>query len=178
MNNKSGLPSLAALLGLLAVVGYQNRDKIAEVLNQHMGQGRAPADPNAPAAPGDGGLFGGLAESVGAAAGGGGLLGGIIKGATDLAAKAGVSPDVIGGLGGVVDSFRNAGHGAAADSWVGTGPNQAVTPAQTEQALGPDLIDILVKQTGLSKEDILGRLSEVLPKAVDTMSPDGKLPAA
>lgn len=177
MSNRSGLPSLAALLGLLAVVGYQNGDKIAEVLNQHMGQGRAPADPNAPAA-GDGGLFGGLADSVGAAAGSGGLLGGIIKGATDLAAKAGVSPDVIGGLGGVVDSFRNAGHGAVADSWVSTGPNQPVTPAQTEQALGPDLVDILVKQTGLSKEDILGRLAEVLPKAVDTMTPDGKLPTA
>ncbi len=175
MSNRSGLPSIAALLGLLAVVGYQNRDKIAEVLNQHMGQGAKPGDPNAP---GDGGLLGGLAKTVSDAAASGGLLGGLAKGATDLAARAGISPDIIGGLGGVVDSFRKAGHGAAADSWVSTGPNQPVTPTQTEQALGPDLIDILVKQTGLSKDDILARLSEVLPKAVDTMTPDGKLPAA
>jgi hypothetical protein len=27
-----GLPSMTALLGLLAIVGYQNRDKIAEIL--------------------------------------------------------------------------------------------------------------------------------------------------
>ena len=27
-----GMPSMVALLGLLAVAGYQNRDKIAEVL--------------------------------------------------------------------------------------------------------------------------------------------------
>ncbi|MEJ7670871.1 MAG: hypothetical protein WKH97_19560 [Casimicrobiaceae bacterium] len=27
-----GMPSMIALLGLLAVAGYQNRDKIAEVL--------------------------------------------------------------------------------------------------------------------------------------------------
>ncbi len=28
-----GFPSMTALLGLLAVAGYQNRDKIAEMLN-------------------------------------------------------------------------------------------------------------------------------------------------
>ena len=28
-----GFPSMTALLGLLAVAGYQNRDKIAELLN-------------------------------------------------------------------------------------------------------------------------------------------------
>ena len=29
-----GMPSMVALLGLLAVAGYQNRDKIAEALGQ------------------------------------------------------------------------------------------------------------------------------------------------
>jgi hypothetical protein len=29
-----GMPSMIALLGLLAVAGYQNRDKIAEALNR------------------------------------------------------------------------------------------------------------------------------------------------
>ena len=33
-----GLPSMTALLGLLAIAGYQNRDKIAEMLG---GQGSA-----------------------------------------------------------------------------------------------------------------------------------------
>ena len=28
-----GLPSMTALLGLLAIAGYQNRDKLAEMLN-------------------------------------------------------------------------------------------------------------------------------------------------
>jgi len=46
-----------------------------------------------------------------------------------------------------------------------------------EQALGPDLIDGLVKQTGLSREDLLARLSKVLPEAVDKMTPEGRLPA-
>ena len=45
-----GFPSMTALLGLLAVAGYQNRDKIAEMLG---GAGKA-----APAGGGQGGLGG------------------------------------------------------------------------------------------------------------------------
>ena len=49
--------------------------------------------------------------------------------------------------------------------------------AQTEKAIGPDLIDQLAKQTGLTREDLLARLSQVLPEAVDKMTPEGRLPA-
>jgi uncharacterized protein YidB (DUF937 family) len=77
----------------------------------------------------------------------------------------------------VIDRFRNAGQGAAADSWVAKGPNTPITPNHTESALGPDLIDMLVKQTGLSREELLSRLSKVLPEAVDKLTPDGRLPA-
>ena len=40
-----GYPSMTALLGLLAVAGYQNRDKIAEMLR---GAQSNPADPAIP----------------------------------------------------------------------------------------------------------------------------------
>ena len=40
-----GYPSMTALLGLLAIAGYQNRDKIAEMLR---GAQSNPADPAAP----------------------------------------------------------------------------------------------------------------------------------
>ena len=83
-----------------------------------------------------------------------------------------------GGLADVIDRFRNAGQGTAADSWVAKGPNKPITPNHTESALGPDLIDVLVKQTGLSREELLARLSKVLPEAVDKLTPDGRLPAA
>ena len=39
-----GYPSMTALLGLLAIAGYQNRDKIAEMLR---GAQSSPADPAA-----------------------------------------------------------------------------------------------------------------------------------
>ena len=48
-----GFPSMTALLGLLAIAGYQNRDKIAEVISG-LGKG----------APAPGGL-GGLSQETG-----------------------------------------------------------------------------------------------------------------
>jgi uncharacterized protein YidB (DUF937 family) len=156
---RNTMPSLAALLGLLAVAGYQNRDKLTELLK------------NATAA--------GTAGEPGAAAGaGGGVLGDVVKGVTGMFGTATGPGGVLSGLNDVIDGFRNAGHGAAADSWVSKGPNQPVTPAATETALGGDLINMLVKQTGLSREDLLARLAQVLPEAIDKMSPQGKLPAA
>ena len=38
-----GFPSMTALLGLLAIAGYQNRDKIAELLRGAQGNPGAPA---------------------------------------------------------------------------------------------------------------------------------------
>jgi uncharacterized protein YidB (DUF937 family) len=35
-----------------------------------------------------------------------------------------------------------------------------------------------VKQTGLSRDELLKRLSQVLPEAVDKMTPEGRLPTA
>src|SRR4051812_45012411 len=68
-----GYPSMTALLGLLAVAGYQNRDKIAELLG---GLGKEPARspgqgiPPAAQTPGPSGL-GGLLGGAGAGGVGG-----------------------------------------------------------------------------------------------------------
>lgn len=145
-----GLPSMTALLGLLALAGYQNRDKIAEMLG---GGGRG--TPGSSGQTGLGGLLGQLRSSLGGA-GAGGILS--------------------GGIGELVDRFRQNGQGDKADSWVGTGPNKPVTPAQLEQAVGPDVLAALSQQTGLSREELLARLTRELPDAVDKYTPQGRLP--
>src|SRR3954447_3060034 len=150
---------MTALLGLLAVAGYQNRDKIAEMLG---GIGKStPTDGgqsgNASSSEqgGIGGLLGQLSSSLGGASAGGILSGGLRE---------------------LVDRFRQSGHAETADSWVGTGPNKPITPPQLQQAIGPDVLDALSKQTGLSQEELLGRLSRELPNAVDKYTPQGRLP--
>ena len=149
-----GMPSMVALLGLLAVAGYQNRDKIAEVLGgRKLEPGGGPGQNNQQ---GDqGGVLGNL--------------GGLLSGAS-------VGSVLSGGLGGLIDHFKQNGHGQAADSWVKTGPNQPLGPDQLEQAIGPDVLNTLSQHTGLSRDELLSRLTRELPDAVDKFTPEGRLP--
>ena len=81
-----------------------------------------------------------------------------------------------GGLNAIVAKLEQAGFGNQVKSWIGTGPNKPVTPPQLEQAIGPDVLETLSQQTGLSREELLARLSRELPDAVDKYTPHGRLP--
>jgi uncharacterized protein YidB (DUF937 family) len=76
----------------------------------------------------------------------------------------------------LVDRFRQSGQGEIAQSWVSKGPNMPVTTSQLEQAIGPELVDTLSGQTGVSREQFLARLSRELPTAVDRCTTLGRLP--
>jgi uncharacterized protein YidB (DUF937 family) len=149
-----GFPSMTALLGLLAVAGYQNRDKIGEWLGGHAQT--APAVQTGQG--GLGGVLDQLKNSLGGASSSGGFLS--------------------GGLGELINRFKQSGQGETAQSWVGTGPNQPLAPPQLERAIGPDVLDTLSRQTGLSQQELLARLSRELPDAVDKYTPQGRLPEA
>jgi uncharacterized protein YidB (DUF937 family) len=149
-----GMPSMTALLGLLAVAGYQNRDKISEMLK---GATAATAQPGAGGQQAPlGGLLGNLSGMLGGA-GAGGLLS--------------------GGLGELLERFNQNGHGDTAQSWVNNGPNKEISPPELKQAIGPDVLARLEQQTGLSQQELLARLSRELPGAVDKYTPDGQLPS-
>jgi uncharacterized protein YidB (DUF937 family) len=160
---------MTALLGLLAVAGYQNRDKLAEMLGGSGSQGSVGQGGFGQGSIGQGGMGQG---SMGQSAGGTGGLGGLLSGL----GGGGVGGLLGGGLGQLVDSFRQNGHGDVADSWVSTGPNKEIAPHQLESAIGPDVLSHLTQQTGLSREELLSRLSRELPRAVDQYTPQGRLP--
>lgn len=158
---------LKALLGVLAVAGYQNRDKIAELLRglQNRPDG-ASAEPSG-SAPSAGGLDDMLGKLTGGNGGGG--LGSILGGLT----AGGI---LSGGLGDLLKTFQQNGLGEKAESWVSPGANEDIDDVQMEQAIGADVLDDLAAKTGLSREDILSRLSKDLPRAVDDLTPGGRMP--
>lgn len=82
-----------------------------------------------------------------------------------------------GGLQGVISQFEQNGLGATARSWIGTGPNQPISAEQLNQALGPDLLRQLSEKTGMPAQDLAQKLAQVLPQAIDTMTPNGSIPA-
>ena len=81
-----------------------------------------------------------------------------------------------GGLGELVERFKQNGQGEAAQSWVDEGPNEDISPPQLKQAIGPDIVAALEQQTGLSQDELVARLSRELPTAVDKYTPGGGLP--
>jgi len=146
------MPSLAALLGLVAIAGYQNRDKIGDFikgLQNPNAAGTGPGGPASPARPVQG---------------------------TDMKGSGYAGGSVLGGLGDLVEQFRNAGQARKAESWVSAGQNEPINEREMEQALGHDLIEQLARQTGLDREELLRRLSQTLPEAVDKLTPEGQLP--
>ena len=149
-----GFPSMTALLGLLAIAGYQNRDKIAELL-RGAGSATATAGDTAPQQGGLSGVLNELSNKLGGAGPGGFLSGGLSE---------------------LMERFKQNGHGDAAESWISTGPNKQLSAPKLEQAIGPDVLATLSQQTGLTQEELLVRLSRELPTAVDKYTPDGRLP--
>jgi uncharacterized protein YidB (DUF937 family) len=81
-----------------------------------------------------------------------------------------------GGVQGLVNQFEQQGFGQTVKSWVGTGPNKPIAPADVHQALGADTINQLAAKLGVPPEDLAKKLSEVLPTAVDKLTPNGAIP--
>jgi uncharacterized protein YidB (DUF937 family) len=118
-----------------------------------------------------GGLLGGNSGQAnsGSGAGLGGGLGGLLAG--------GAAGSVLsGGLGHLIDDLHRNGLGDAAHSWVGSGPNKAVSADDLASAIGVDDIDAVASQTGLSRNELAAALSEHLPQLVNHLTPDGRLP--
>jgi uncharacterized protein YidB (DUF937 family) len=152
----NGMPSMMALLGLLAVAGYQNRDKISEAL-----RGMQTKTANA---------GGGTQDPLG------GVLGGL---ADMFSGKQSPGNVLTGGLGDLMDSFRKSGQSDTADSWVKMGvPTRGLSSAEVERAVGADNIEELSRRIGISRNELLDRLATAIPDAVDRATPNGEYPAS
>jgi uncharacterized protein YidB (DUF937 family) len=107
----------------------------------------------------------------------GGGLGDVLKGGLGGLLAGGAAGSVIsGGLGDLLKQLQQNGHGDAANSWVGNGPNKQIAPGDLANALGADQINSLMSQSGLSRDELLTGLSQHLPDVINHLTPDGRLP--
>jgi uncharacterized protein YidB (DUF937 family) len=152
-------PITMAILGLLAY----------KAVKSFTGQPGA-----SPAAPAPHPNTGGTAIPSGSAGGG---LGDLLKtGLGGLLGSGAAGGALAGGLNDLLKQMQQNGHGEVTKSWVGNGPNHAISSGDLAQALGADQINTLAAHTGLSREDLLAGLSQYLPEAVNQLTPDGRLP--
>lgn len=160
-------PITMALVGLLAYRTFQGKGRLAEMLGRKADEHPGSADAGNAGVPPQGGGLGGLL--------GGGGLGNMLGGLLGGGAAGGV---LSGGLGDLLRQFQQNAHGDQAESWVANGPNKPVSPSELEQAVGPEKITWLMKETRLSREELLAGLSRELPNVVDKLTPDGRIPSA
>jgi len=102
-------------------------------------------------------------------------------GGSSLVAIAGQLIDKAGGVQGLVATLQQHGLGEAVQSWVGTGANQQISSEQLGQALQNGGLGSVLQEAagklGVDQGQLLGQLSQVLPHAVDHLTPDGQVPA-
>lgn len=123
----------------------------------------------------------GLLDSVlGAVAGAGGNGAGAPAGGNLMGVLLSLLAQGQGGqgldLGSLLGKLQQGGLGEAVASWVSTGPNQAVSPDQLSNALGGDTLGQLAKAMGLDAGSAASQLSQILPQAVDALTPQGQMP--
>ena len=135
--------------------GGQQGGGLGDILGDILGGGR----PGGMRAMGSGGAQGDPFSDL-LRGGGGGALGGLLG----------------AGLGGLLQQFDQSGHGEQARSWVDQSDNKPISPSEIEETFGADTINTLVQQLGVPREELLSGLAQVLPQAVDQMTPDGRMP--
>lgn len=78
-------------------------------------------------------------------------------------------------LGSLLSKMDAGNLGAVAQSWLGDGSNDSISPSQVTDMFGADKISDFASKLGLSNEEAAGGLSDTLPQIVDKASSGGSL---
>jgi uncharacterized protein YidB (DUF937 family) len=109
-----------------------------------------------------------------------GLLDGVLGGAIGAEMATAVNGFIVnhGGVQGIVAQMEKQGLGDTVKSWVGTGANAPITPEQVHAAFGPDVIANMAAKFGMNSQELAQKLSQVLPQAIDHLTPGGTVKPA
>jgi len=83
-----------------------------------------------------------------------------------------------GGVAGLYEKFRNGGLAREFASWVSTGANELITPAQIEAVMGNEKVKAFATLLGIDITKATEFLARTLPALIDRLTPDGTIPEA
>jgi uncharacterized protein YidB (DUF937 family) len=81
-----------------------------------------------------------------------------------------------GGIGAVVDKFKQKGYDKHAQSWVATGDNDVIDVDAVDKVVGDDELSRMAQKLGVPREDVAAAFAEILPEMTDKLSPEGTVP--
>ena len=83
-----------------------------------------------------------------------------------------------GGIEGIIARFQQSGLEGVLKSWISADePNQPITASQVTEVVGQENMAVAAQEVGVNEKDASDILAQYLPKLVDMITPDGKLPA-
>lgn len=99
-----------------------------------------------------------------------GMIGGVVGG--EMVSLVNGLIQKHGGVQGIVTQMEQQGLGATVKSWISNGTNAPISADQVHQVFGAD-IQSLAAKTGLNPQDVAAKVAQLLPPAVDKLTPDG-----
>lgn len=85
------------------------------------------------------------------------------------------SPQV-GGISGLQQMFEQKGLGGVVASWIGSGQNLPISADQIQNVLHSDALQQMAAKSGMDVGQLSSVISQLLPHAVDKLTPDGQVP--
>ena len=82
----------------------------------------------------------------------------------------------VGGISGLVQSFKEKGLSEVVGSWISTGKNLPITADQIQSVLGNEKVQQIAGKLGIPMDQVSSGLAQLLPQVIDKLTPDGKLP--
>ncbi len=81
----------------------------------------------------------------------------------------------LGSIEGLLRRLQDGGLDGEVDSWFGPGENRPVMPVQLRAVIGERAMTQLAKATGMSVDQLLVYMADLLPTAIERMHADGIL---
>jgi len=85
------------------------------------------------------------------------------------------SPEV-GGITGLQKMFQEKGLGNIVSSWISTGQNLPVSADQLQNVLHGSALQNMASKSGMDMSQLTSIFSQLMPHAVDKMTPNGQIP--
>ena len=87
-----------------------------------------------------------------------------------------INSPAVGGIAGLQKMFQEKGLGNIISSWISTGQNLPISADQLQNVLHGSALQDMASKSGMDVSQLSGIFSQLMPHAVDHMTPNGQIP--
>lgn len=80
-----------------------------------------------------------------------------------------------GGIGAVLEKFRQKGYRQQAASWVASGDNEPIEAEAVDNVVGREELSRIAQRLGVAEGDVAEAFAEILPEMTNQLSPGGDI---